>query len=212
MTSSLADAEDRDVITTSRDSLGRRRRGVGEAQRLVAERVPGVVGKGGERLAGGERPPDQTRQVHRDVDQPAAVVAEVEDELGDAGLAQRVEGFVQRGHRRPDEVAEEQIADASSVDIVGARERHGGNRHRPLRHSLATLHAGQRAKQNLRREADLTGAERGADLAGRHEAGDRAAIDFEDRVTPGQPRLRRGAVGIHLQDAQMSPSRLVEKP
>ena len=108
--------------------------GGGEAQRLVAAPVAIVVAVLGEHLVLGRGAADQAGQVHRDVHQAAAVVAQIEDQLGHPRLAQRRERLVERRHARPDEVAEEEVADLAAVHLEHPGERDGRNRDRALAH------------------------------------------------------------------------------
>ena len=87
MISSLAEAEARVVITTSRVRFSAF--GLVSKQQLPVElAMPIVVRVLGEHLAGGALAADQAGEVLGDADQPAAVVAQVEHQLGGAGVAQ----------------------------------------------------------------------------------------------------------------------------
>ena len=121
MTSSLAEADARVVITTSRSRPSACDFGSKRVTRLSA-RVLVVVKVLREHLAVGSRAADQAGQVLGDSDEAASVVAQVEHQFPDAAGAEVAEGGVERFVRRRDEVPEEQVADFAAVGRIHLRE------------------------------------------------------------------------------------------
>ena len=121
ITSSLADA---DAARRDHDQplqVERLLRRFGETRDLVEDRPDLVVVDVVEHhLAAGAGAADQAGEMHGHVDQAAAVVAQVEHQLGRAGRLQRRKRVVERGRRRLHEIAEEQVADPAAVDVDDA--------------------------------------------------------------------------------------------
>ena len=117
MISSLADAEARVVMTTRRvrfSAFGL----AWNSSLLFSSRCRSLCTYSASTCAGRALAADQAGEVLGHADQPAAVVAQVEDELGRAGVAEGGERLVERRHRRLDEVAEHDVADLAAVDLV----------------------------------------------------------------------------------------------
>ena len=162
MTSSLADAEALVAITTSRFS--RQRAGLRlETQDLVAERVLVVVRILGEHLSFGPRAAEQAAQILGHLDEPAAVVAQVQHHFVHVGGAERREGRGQRVEGRLHEVPEEDVSDAAPADFEDPRRGHGRNDHVPL-HQSTRNSCSPRRITNAPAHASLRGPVRGTDL------------------------------------------------
>ena len=119
MRASLAEAEPRVVITTSRGSVSacglrsKRRCCCGSCCLSLCDELH-------EHLAVVRRAADQAREMLRHRHEAAAVVAQVEHELGRAPVLELLEGGGERGDRRLDEVAEVDVAHARRPPLVTA--------------------------------------------------------------------------------------------
>ena len=158
--------------------------GGGEGLRLRLELVGGVaarllvvVGELHEHLPHERRPRDQARQVLRDRDQPAAVVPEVEDELGGSLVAELGEGGVEGLHRGLNEVAEVDVAHPAGAGVQHRRLGDGRDRDLALHEGGALLPAREVAPGERHGYALLLGPEDGVDLARPDEVRHRLAGD-----------------------------------
>ncbi len=142
---------------------------------------------------------------HRD--EPAAVVAEVQDELGRPLVAELGEGGVEGLDRGLDEVAEVDVADPARAGVQHRGLGDGGDRDLALHEGGALLPAPEVPPGERHGDTLLLGPEDGVDLARPDEVRHRLPGDRQERVPAVHPGVGGRAAGEGLREAQLGVGR-----
>src|SRR4029453_1466849 len=135
-----------------------------------------------------------------DVDKATTVVAQVEDELGNAAVLQGLEGPVERVARRTNEIAEMQVANLATVHFEHAGERHGWNRHQTFGHRRFATRTAARHEHDGGLDANLGRAKGAADSAVRDLRGHWLSVDLGDARAAIESSLERRTTVEHRRD------------
>ncbi len=141
-----------------------------------------VVDVLGQDLAGGALAANQAGEMLGHADETAAVVAQVEHQLGGAGVPQGRERLVEGRDRWIDEVPEHDVADLAAVHFVELRQRDGRDGDDALREPRLSIRPFQRAPLERHLDALFGGAEGRRQVARRAQVGDRAAVDGQKTI------------------------------
>src|SRR5262249_22558513 len=122
--------------------------------------------------------------------------------LGDSFGGEFRERAIQRGHRRLDEVPEEEVSDLASVDDIYTGNRNCRDGHESLGHVSALERAVEPTKRDVSLDADVRRSKRAVNVAAGDQSRDRSTVDLDDGVVTTKTDVLGGASRENLQHAQ----------